>query len=736
MFPHPYFGSPYFGDTYFPPLDITSVTISSSDSFTISVTETSSNLVMLDRSDTDTISITESTSIFADGTHTDTDTVMVVDTSSLLVILSSSDAFTISITESSMIVASGQTDFSASDSFTISVSEMSSNLVELSRSDTDTISETETSQFDKNFDQSDTFTLPLTATTMVTKSSSDSVGVAVVESVGVVVFLFFSAETITIPVGNTGSLLHQLSRSDTVTISVASTKTLRVFLSRSESLNLVLTDTGNIFETHIGSDIVHFDLPAASFIYKLTLKSSSDSISMTTDTSSLLVFLSRVDGMLLHLSESSNIVYGFVNHNDSFTLNIGEAKTLTFPGDEIVFPPVLLSDDFFPDILASIVAILLPVENAEDMAGRCEFLWYIHPELYKEPRLLEGNAQRTVDRYRGLLRSIDGQFCTFRDFITEMITFLDPTEAPYDLLQLLAPLLGIDFNFDIPEEFARRELVNAIFLWQRKGTRDNVSDWIRFLTGFSVTIREFYKEVLRRNVFGQAYPENTLPHLNEHHNRNIWAQGLMIDPWTIIPNIDTNYGRHGFSDKANGQGRYPGFLFRNHVGLYLGIEDFNLEESWFGTSFFTVLIQKIEKIIDMIALFGVVHHIFYNIITEEFAPYIIFGSPTIVGYDLDEEDSEQQADLLNSYIEAPCTGRFVNVWMCRNDTAKVTNTPDHWFRYEQETHYWEEWIGDSLLTYVGPTLISTLPIPPEDSAFELYVDANIGFLGNQGFDAS
>jgi hypothetical protein len=191
--------------------------------------------------------------------------------------------------------------------------------------------------------------------------------------------------------------------------------------------------------------------------------------------------------------------------------------------------------------------------------------------------------------------------------------------------------VGVDFNFDVPEEVARREIENAIFLWERKGTRDNTVDWIEFITGFRVRIREFYKEVLRTNVWGQAYrgtvvtnsptiwreswdtlltvpsssrsrvlpptvweeewervirgdPYATLPHLNEHHATNTWNGTNALRPfYNFSIEDDVNYGTHGFTQTRH---RSPddgetlnGFLFRNHTGIYIDIHDIDIVDT-------------------------------------------------------------------------------------------------------------------------------------------------------------
>lgn len=290
--------------------------------------------------------------------------------------------------------------------------------------------------------------------------------------------------------------------------------------------------------------------------------------------------------------------------------------------------------DFSPSILIPTVflnlslttPLLKAVGPGEEELAACEFLYNVTPEMYKEERLTFELTPAEASRYRLLLRSVDDALCEFRTLANSFLTFLDPTEAPYPLLPLLAPIVGIDFNFDVPEDVARREILNAIFLWERKGTRDNFKDWVEFITGFRVRIREFYKEVFRTNVWGQAYhnekapttlpvvwreswdtflpvpsysrsrkippliweedwerivagdPYATLPHLDEHHALNTWDGTEVVRPfYNFHFSPDINYGIHGFTQirKASPDNGVvlPGFLFRNHQGVYLDIPD-------------------------------------------------------------------------------------------------------------------------------------------------------------------
>ena len=370
-------------------------------------------------------------------------------------------------------------------------------------------------------------------------------------------------------------------------------------------------------------------------------------------------------GLILGGAAQSNSVLHFIYYPDPDIFLGGAAITLFIGATNFILTmPVF-------DITATFIApqtflnaslttpLLKAIGPGEAELAECEFLIKIHPEIYKEERLTFELTSDSAMRYRLFLRAIDDAMCEFRGLLANLPTFLDPTEAPYPILPLLAPIVGIDFNFDVPEDVARREIVNAIFLWERKGTRDNFSDWIRFISGFRVNIREFYKEVFRSNVWGQAYhqvegttdpvvwremwdtllpvsslsrsrvlppsvweeewerirpgdPYATLPHLDEHHKTNTWDGNNIVGPfYNYHFQPDINYGTHGFTQVGTFNGYLagseiytehwdpfvatvvfarhesppavreilPGFLFRNHIGIYLDIPDSNFVDT-------------------------------------------------------------------------------------------------------------------------------------------------------------
>jgi hypothetical protein len=453
-----------------------------------------------------------------------------------------------------------------------------------------------------------------------------------------------------------------------------------------------------------------------------------------------------------------------------------------------------------PEILHNVgltTPILKAVGPDEAAFEACEFLIKIHPEIYKEERLSFEMSPAAVRRYRLFLRSIDAVMCEFRVLLQNLITLLDPFETPYPILPRLAPMVGVDFNFDVPEEFARREIANAIFLWKRKGTRDNITDWIGFITGFRSFIREFYKEVIRTSVYGQAYAETpstitnrggttyaTLPHLDEHHRTSTWAGNNFRRPFFNFRfQPDTNYGTHGFTqtrgDAPDNGATLPGFLFRNHVGVYIDVPDDEIERTWFGQPFLNLIIDKLERILDIICLFGVIKHLFWRLITDEnadlceeitftVAPRFAEGwndvltlggsfqqIETISCNGVEEEciscigDTfalDIDGDLCNTEFDSTGTlineseGRLATFVLCTSDPNRVTSDAfadsdgGPWLTWHY-TRYWSEWIGDTLETWipiVGGFLASSISIPPELSVGEIFINPIIGTGTGQG----
>ena len=483
-----------------------------------------------------------------------------------------------------------------------------------------------------------------------------------------------------------------------------------------------------------------------------------------------------------------------------------------------------------PDAVAQNIGLNAPLLKAigPDGFDDCEYLITIHPAIYREQRLtheMSPNAQR---RYREFLRAIDATLCEIRNLISDLFLLIQPYEAPYPVLPFLSPIVGVDFNYDVPEDAARKEIANAIFLWERKGTRDNISDWIGFITGFASRQREFYKEVLRTNVYNQSYAVTpstiknrggknyaTMPHLSETHLTNTWAGDENTLPfYNFYSGLNDTYGVHGFTQYPGEQegffhyARYtegwgdfepqpgterriestvvgelaPGFLFRNHVGLFLDVPDEQLEETWFGEPIFLLFLDKIKRILDLICFYGVVKHVVWRLITEDDAGLcedITFsvvprfaegwndieplGSPftqteAISCEGVGEECADCIGETWGLTINGSCIQRLADFVLCTNDPNKVTNDSDSdsnggpgltWFYAtywsEQAGRYpttiptmgtpGESTTGDILQTWT-PTYLSTFTsevvIPSEVTAAEEFIGPLIGTSNGQG----
>ena len=153
-----------------------------------------------------------------------------------------------------------------------------------------------------------------------------------------------------------------------------------------------------------------------------------------------------------------------------------------------------------------------------------KFLESIHPNIYKTSQAGYVQFGRTeyYERYEKILKSSDALLLDFRRLVNGMVDTLDIDDALYDLLPYISEIVGVNFNYDIPEEKSRAIVSNAIYLWKRKGTRDNIRDWIRFLSGYGVYVYDFYKDVLVTNVWNQD------GFVDKWHSNNTWSDNVNL----------------------------------------------------------------------------------------------------------------------------------------------------------------------------------------------------------------
>ena len=74
--------------------------------------------------------------------------------------------------------------------------------------------------------------------------------------------------------------------------------------------------------------------------------------------------------------------------------------------------------------------------------------------------------------------------------IDQMDVYFDPNLTPPDFLPWLASWLGVTWDETLPEERKRNLLHIAISLYQRRGTREALADYLRIYTGGEVEIIE------------------------------------------------------------------------------------------------------------------------------------------------------------------------------------------------------------------------------------------------------
>lgn len=487
-----------------------------------------------------------------------------------------------------------------------------------------------------------------------------------------------------------------------------------------------------------------------------------------------------------------------------------------------------------PDFVAQNLSVDSPLLKAigPDKFEDCEYLIYLHPSIYREQRLTHEMSPQAADRYRLFLRAIDSTLCELRTLLIDLFLLIQPYEAPYPILPFLSPIVGVDFNYDVPDDAARKEVANAIFLWERKGSRDNLSDWIGFITGFTSKTREYYKEVLRTNVYNQAYAVTpstinnhggpnyaTLPHLSETHLTNTWAGDEKSLPfYNFYAETNDNYGIHGYTQLAGEVSGYfhiathsegwddfeplpgterrvesvgvgelaPGFLFRNHVGLFLDVPDEQLEQTWFGEPIFNLFLDKLRRILDLTCFYGVVKHIIWRLITEDDAGLCEDISFTVIprfaegwgdteplGSSFTQTEhincnnvTEDAADCIGEtyslYVSDPCFPHLANFVCCTNEIEKITNdsTLDSnggpWLTWFYAT-YWDEQAGrypttiptmgtpgakadgDILQTWTptfGSTFTSEIIITPDQTVGEEFVSPLIGLSQGQGAETT
>jgi phage tail-like protein len=90
-----------------------------------------------------------------------------------------------------------------------------------------------------------------------------------------------------------------------------------------------------------------------------------------------------------------------------------------------------------------------------------------------------------------------------------VILNVDKTDADY--LPLIAVLVGIDFNYDIPIPRQREEIKRAVEVYKAKGTIPGIKTFGRTISGLSVDIQEWPKNILMSNDTSRLSAQASIP---------------------------------------------------------------------------------------------------------------------------------------------------------------------------------------------------------------------------------
>lgn len=316
-----------------------------------------------------------------------------------------------------------------------------------------------------------------------------------------------------------------------------------------------------------------------------------------------------------------------------------------------------------------------------------EFLWKILPEVYKNEVYARRLGASDVDRLRKFLLSVDSTISEFKVLIDEFLNWLDPWSCPYKLLPYLAPIVGIEFNYDIPEQYARAEIERAIYIWQRKGSVDNIVDVVSILTGYHNHIREFYSNILRTNVYGDAYPENVTPPNYEKHTTNTWAGKLSFS-------TAKSYGIYG-----------DGWLLREHIGIYLDIYEDSLLHEWFNRPEYLVILEKLDRALQDIILYGVTYDLIWRLL-----------------YDEKKELEYSTEEVFSGTIQVPdLEDNIYSYWgfVTNDETCHTNNNPVDYKATYGNIFKGVDWQKDDVITQPG---VDPVIIPAENTTIEAFYE--------------
>jgi phage tail-like protein len=119
---------------------------------------------------------------------------------------------------------------------------------------------------------------------------------------------------------------------------------------------------------------------------------------------------------------------------------------------------------------------------------------------------LKGQLQRFLKLISFSLDEVKGLIDAF-----PVILNVDKTDADY--LPLIAALVGIDFNYDIPIPRQREEIKRAVEVYKAKGTIPAIKTFGRAISGLSVAIQEWPKNILMSNDPGRLSAQAFIPEI-------------------------------------------------------------------------------------------------------------------------------------------------------------------------------------------------------------------------------
>ena len=377
------------------------------------------------------------------------------------------------------------------------------------------------------------------------------------------------------------------------------------------------------------------------------------------------------------------------------SISTGERLEIyAYPGVGIYYTETTLTEDING----------VPLKPAYELCECYEFLWPIHPSVYKESARSKELTTGSADKYRSYLQAIDCVMTEFRYLLESCLDWSDPYVCPYPILPFLADIVGVKFNYDIPEEFSRREIAAGISLYKRKGSMSNLADMITTLTGFRVCIREHWKDVFRTNVWGDSYPDNVAPGNLLYPKTNTWVGATdQIESCSAEA-----YGIHGGT-----------CLEKKKISLYLQVSDEVDLWLWFNSSFRDVLVAKLEWNMERFLLFGVEANLFWILYYAE--EYLLSSEVTeedVVGTITFPDDDDKVLDIL----------------FYTNDNPSYTNCIEHGTTFRAT---WSEFAHmavvdvpfDDIVKYYHPgdtVPYQTVTFPHEDNGWSNYYSQLLG----------